>query len=153
MLTIHKFQKSQIFLLHFSCECLLLMLTEFYDGATIVNICQQAGLGQSFDGSVRLRYQDDICTIVYQGNIWRWYLAASASSKLEVCSLERPLLRWYLRSGRTSTRQSSPQGRPPMERIEEFWKSCWTQRQTIAKHQKALRGWRPRLNDFPLLCQ
>ena len=69
MLTIHKLQKFQIFLLHFSCECLLLMLTEFYDGATIVNICQQAGLGQSFDGSVRLRYQDDICTIVYQGNI------------------------------------------------------------------------------------
>ena len=47
-------------------------------------------------------------TIVNWGYI-KTISASFTSSKLEVCSMLRPLLRWYLRSGRTNTRQSSPQ--------------------------------------------
>ena len=45
--------------LHFSCECLLPMLTEVYDRGTIVNSSQQQSLGQQ--AQQRYRKAGDIC--------------------------------------------------------------------------------------------
>ena len=72
-------------------------LTFLHNGVLICAIFTLPRPGSS--RSVLGQYEDDILD--------------RSRSKLEVCWLERPLLRWYLRSGRTSTRQSSPQREPP----------------------------------------